>query len=473
MAPRSTCAPRLRSGRSTLGPAAVVWLLPVILWAFLCGCRTASDPPAVAATRGYILISIDTLRADHLGCYGYSRATSPFIDSLAARGVVFENAIVQVPGTLPSHMSIFTGLYPAEHDVRAPAGVLAPDIPTLPELFRQRGFKTAGHTEGGYVHGGYGFARGFDEFSHEAKKIESDAERTFVRGLEFLRRLGPEERFFLFLHTYTVHDPYFPLERYAALYWDGPAPETFRATGPNLAAFNRGKAELTPAALEYFKACYDASINYVDDVVRDFFANLELLALSDEVTVLLTSDHGEEFLEHGRLVHEQIYPESLRVPLIVLHPDLRRPRRIRTLVESIDIAPTLYEIAEIPPPSMSGRSLVPLLMGREELESEAYAESATEPIRSVLRFDEDGFHQLLVRSQAGSVPDAGEWGSFQLYDLDADPGAREERSRQSADLIPRFLTHLGSYHLSPVSDTEVRELDPELEQRLKALGYLQ
>ncbi|MCP4659635.1 MAG: sulfatase [bacterium] len=556
---------RRRAGRrSSLRPAAALWLVTVTWSALLCGCRSAPEPSPspLAATRGTILISIDTLRADHLGCYGYSRATSPFIDSLAARGALFENAIVQLPGTLPSHMSIFTGLYPAEHGVYPPSGVLAPDIPTLPELFRQQGWRTAGHTEGGYVHGGYGFARGFDEFSHEARFLESDAERTFARGVEFLGRLGAEERFFLFLHTYAVHDPYAPLERYADRYWDGPAPETFRATGSNLTAFNRGKAELTPEGLEYFKALYDASINYVDDVVRDLFENLERLGLSDEVTVVLTSDHGEEFLEHGRLAHEQIYPECLRVPLIVVHPELRGPRRIRTLVESIDIAPTLCEIGGIPRPKMSGRSFVPLLMGREELESEAFAEAFIDPVRSVLRSDENGFHQFLVSSRM----DAGKWASrsftfqafagklrlearsfhvprqlrvaidgeesasyallpkewraitlrvpkgpavrqitlsaddcvsplsvgfnqdphclsflvrgrslpiFELYDLDADPEARAERSCQSSDLVRPFLKRLRSYDLSPVSDTEVRELDPELEKQLRALGYLQ
>ncbi|MGB5400530.1 MAG: sulfatase-like hydrolase/transferase, partial [Thermoanaerobaculia bacterium] len=147
------------------------------------GCE-AEPTKTLAPTRGFILISIDTLRADHLSCYGYTRVTSPFIDTLAARGVLFENAFVQLPGTLPSHMSIFTGLYPAEHGVYPPDGVLSPEIPTLPEIFQANGFRTGGFTEGGYVDGDYGFARGFEVFSDRAGQVESDVEETFGRGLE-------------------------------------------------------------------------------------------------------------------------------------------------------------------------------------------------------------------------------------------------------------------------------------------------
>ena len=108
----------------------------------------------VPKARGrFILISIDTLRADHLGAYGYARPTSPFLDSLAARGTLFENAVVQLPGTLPSHMSIFTGLYPGEHGVYPPEAVLSPRVATLPEVFRAAGLRTGGHTEGGYMEG--------------------------------------------------------------------------------------------------------------------------------------------------------------------------------------------------------------------------------------------------------------------------------------------------------------------------------
>jgi arylsulfatase A-like enzyme len=379
------------------------------------GCRRESRP------RGrFILISLDTLRADHLGAYGSARPTSPFLDSLAARGTLFENAVVHLPGTLPSHMSIFTGLYPPEHGVY-PEKALAPQIRTLPEVLQAEGFLTGGHTEGGYVAGRYGFARGFDEWSDESPMVEGpgglvksrDAvKRTFRLGLDFLKRAREREEFFLFLHTYSIHDPYDPPEKYRAMYWPAPPPDrAFPPNGPDLAAFNRGERELVPRAVEHYEALYDAQIRYTDDVLRDFFAGMAEIGLADSVTVVLTSDHGEEFLEHGKLVHEQVYHECLHVPLVILRPGQREGRRVSALVQSIDIAPTLFDLAAIRPdrrPPVSGRSLVPLLAGESGRgEREAYAEAFVTRDRAVYRHAEGRLFQY-VRREARSGED-GVW----------------------------------------------------------------
>jgi arylsulfatase A-like enzyme len=368
----------------------------------------------------FILVSLDTLRADHLGAYGYGRPTSPFLDSLARRGTLFENAVAQLPGTLPSHMSIFTGLYPPEHGVY-PEAALSPLIRTLPEVLRAEGFRTAGHSEGGYVAGRYGFARGFEEWSDEWPMFERAGElvksreavkRTFRLGLESLRRLRDRDAFLLFLHTYSIHDPYDPPEPYRSLYWPGPPPPgAFAAKGRDLAAFNRGERALAPRAVEYYQALYDAQINYTDDVLREFFAGIAALGLADSVTVIVTSDHGEEFLEHGKLVHEQLYPECLHVPLLVLPPGQKAGRRIPALVQSIDLAPTVYELAGVPPsrrPSMSGRSLAPFLEGKgSPLGRDAYAEAFVSGDRAVYRQTEGGLFQYLRRGPR--VAEGGVW----------------------------------------------------------------
>ncbi len=380
---------------------------------------------ALDGTRGYILISIDTLRADHLGCYGHDRDTSPFIDSLAARGALFENAYAQLPGTLPSHMSIFTGLYPAEHGVYPPDGVLSQQIKTLPEMLSAHGFRTAGHTEGGYVHGSYGFARGFAEFSDESYEVECDIERTLARGMGFLEDLDENERWFLFLHTYTVHDPYpdvrspdgyhFPIKTYGKPFWPGGPPEdSVEPTGPHLAELNRRDVMPGAEVLDYYRAAYDAQIRYLDDLLRDFFVGLEDLGLADDVTVVLTSDHGEEFAEHGRLLHEQVYRETLHVPLIVVHPDLKSGRRIPELVQSIDIAPTILELAGAEQPApVSGRSLLPLLAGSAPVgPREAYAEGVMNAERTIVRQTDDGVHQLVWRPQ--DFNEQGRWMSREL-----------------------------------------------------------
>ncbi len=398
----------------------VAGLLGAIL---LAACARAPEGPQ--GTRGYILISIDTLRADHLGSYGHERETSPFIDSLAARGALFENAYVQLPGTLPSHMSIFTGLYPAEHGVYPPNGVLSERIKTLPEMLSAAGFRTAGHTEGGYVHGSFGFARGFSEFSDEAYEVECDVERTLARGMDFLERLGGDERFFLFLHTYVVHDPYpdvrspeayhFPMETYRKPFWpDDPPADSVEPTGPLLTALNRQNAMPGEEVLDYYRAIYDSQIRFLDDRLRDFFARLEDMGLLDETTIVLTSDHGEGFAEHGRLLHEQVYREALHVPLIVVHPELEPGLRIPQLVESIDIAPTLLELAEVEPAQpMSGDSLLPLLLGSApQGPREAFAEGIERSERAILRQTENELHHLVFKPQ--DLRSQGNWMAREL-----------------------------------------------------------
>jgi arylsulfatase A-like enzyme len=382
-----------------------------------------------------ILISLDTLRADHLGCYGYSRSTSPFLDQLAERGTLFETAIVQLPGTLPSHMSMFTGLYPNEHGVFPPNGVLRSNIPTLPEILHNSGYRTAGFTEGGFVAGHFGFDRGFDRFDDEVPKLTNDVEVVFSRGLEFLQEARGSQPFFLFLHTYAIHDPYYPPLPYTTLYLDGlGTPESYEdqfgfyrhsemplmtperanehsrvfnatrnlinrglppgadlPTGPHLVAENRSETRnITPEALAYYTSLYDASINYVDDVLRAFFGSLEKLAVLDDTIIIITSDHGEEFLEHGKLAHEQVYQECLHVPLIILSPEHEKGRRVQDIVRSIDFAPTIYELTRVVPPTpVSGLSLVPLLEGSQNWPAqEAFARDSLDTSRSLHTFDQ-------------------------------------------------------------------------------------
>ena len=434
-----------------------------------------------ASPRGrFIVISLDTLRADHLGAYGYARPTSPFFDSLTARGTLFENAIVQLPGTLPSHMSIFTGLYPAEHAVYPPDAVLSPRILTLPEVFRAHGFRTVGHSEGGYMEGRYGFARGFEEWSEESPLIEVGGElvkskeavrRTFRRGLESLERMRGAQAFFLFLHTYSTHDPYDPPDAYRSLFWkDAPPPGAFAPTGLELTAFNRGQRRLAPNALEYYRALYDGQIRYTDDVLKDFFAGLSRLGLDHTVTVILTSDHGEEFLEHGRMVHEQVCQETLHVPLLVLRPEQTEARRVAALVQSVDIAPTLYAMAGIPPegrPPVSGRSLLGLLGGAAAAGGgEAYAEAFVTRDRVLYRQDGDRLLQLVQREPR--VVENGIWVSRSVWFETFAPSVRfwAASYRQPRELVIRADgVRLGSGRVDPEGEWFEFRLSPREDRR--------
>lgn len=375
---------RMASGTSAFA-AATLFLVA--------GC--APGPP-----RGVLLISIDTLRSDALETYGYHRATSPFLLEISRRAAVFENAFCPLPGTLPSHMSMLTGLYPEEHGVFPPDGVLGEEIPLAAEMFRAAGFRTFGSTEGGYVHGGYGFARGFEEWSHEARHKENDVEETLARMLRSLATLGPEERFFAFVHTYVVHDPYFPPEPYAGRFWPEPAVDTLpEPTGPNLVALNRAGRVFSPRELEFLRARYDAQIRYLDDQLGRFFSELDAFGLLDQSIVVLTSDHGEEFGEHGRLLHSQIYRECLQVPLLVWDPRLGNGRRIREIAETVDITPTLLELAGVEGvEDMSGRSLAPWVLDEAPASSRArtaYSIASNHHERSFIARVDGRLYQLL------------------------------------------------------------------------------
>jgi len=418
--------------------------IPVVLVvALLLGC-SAEKPDAVVEpeielqpTRGFIVVSFDTLRADHLGAYGYELPTSPVFDRLAARGTLFERMVAQYPSTLTSHMSIFTGLYPQEHQVLPPSTVLSNSIPTLPELFQASGFRTAGHTEGGFVAGGYGFRRGFDEFTDTAYRADTDIERTFERGLEFLRSLEEDDRFFLFLHTYSIHDPYEPPDEYRQMFWSEPAPNTFDSSGENLRLVNGGGLEITPVAVDYFRAMYDASIRYADDVLGRFVAELESTGLMNEITLILTSDHGEEFFEHGRMAHTQVYLESLLVPLLVVHPQQSEGRRVAALVETVDLAPTLLDLAGLSEvPVTSGRSLVPILEGADSTgPSQGYGEVFdVEFVRTVVAQDRDQRYQLVMVEPEWDP--AGPWIRDQVtFDIEVGPLRFEAQSFHEPRLV--------------------------------------
>jgi arylsulfatase A-like enzyme len=366
------------------------------------GCGNGDPRRALLPSQGFILISLDTVSAEHLSLYGYHRETSPFLDSVASRGVVFDNAYVQLPGTLPSHMSIFTCLYPDQHNVFPPDGVLAESIPTLPELFKRAGYRTIGHTDGGFVSGRFGFSRGFDLYDDRRFILWGGVNHTFARGLASLGELAPDERFFLFVHTYAAHDPYNPPRRCRDLYWDGPPPEGTELSASNvLRAHNTGVAPLSPEVVAYYASQYDGEIHCLDEEIGHFFDGLEELGLADRTTIMITADHGEEFLEHGKLVHEQIYQENLHVPLIIIIPGVEGGRRVEQVVESIDLAPTLFDLAGIEaPPNVPGRSLLPLVLGYGAAPDEEAFSQAMSGERGVYsRTGDELFH--LVRYDPG------------------------------------------------------------------------
>jgi arylsulfatase A-like enzyme len=397
-----------------------------------------------------------------LSLYGYPRPTTPFLESLQPRALVFELAIAQFPNTLASHMSIFTGLYPAEHGVYPPSGVLPAGIETLPEAFSRAGFRTAGFTEGGYMRGRPGFRRGFDEWHASSRRDPREMERTVARGVEFLRALSDDDRFFLFLHTYAPHAPYAPPDAYRDRYWKRADPAGARPSDRELTELNERGERLQPDVLEWYVALYDATINYVDDVLADLFAQLEALGLDDDTTIVVTSDHGEEFQEHGRLKHRlQLYDESIHVPLVLAGPTMRAAR-VAAQAQGIDLFPTVAALlGAAAPADLPGQNLL--------------AERPPLPAFSETRYgitpDNGQTDTLSLTTGAWKLIHAPALGRFELYDLAHDPGERENRfgrAPEGAELAARLAAWQSVAPAPPPS----AGTDPAMREKLRALGYV-
>jgi arylsulfatase A-like enzyme len=426
--------------------------------------------PAERADGGasLILLSIDTLRADHLPSYGYAHETAPFIGRLAREGTLFENTVAASTATTPSHMTMFTSLPPSVHGATDGFKALPEGILTLPEWIRAQGLDTAAITEDGWIGAQQGFARGFDVFvENKSARVmvpEGQVERTFARARRWLE-LHRDKRFFLFLHTYQVHAPYAPPSRYAELF----APPA---------------GEAAPTHVRQL-ADYDREIRYVDDELAGLFAALEALRLAERTVLVVTSDHGEEFLEHGLVSHGgHLYEESVAVPLVLRGPGIPAGRRIPTPVGHADLMPTLLEVLGLPVPAgLSGRSLRGLLDGASgELEtrpvfSEAWATfqpggphrgRAFEPPSLAVR--RGGRKLARYRSPEGT--------RYELYDLAADPGERTDLSGSSPDEASALRSLLEAYERESSRKAgraapALPALDADRERKLRALGYLE
>ncbi len=316
--------------------------------------------------RNVILVSIDTLRADHLGCYGYGRNTSPFIDEMASRGAIFLNAFSSSSWTVPAHATMFTGLDPLVHGaLRYPHATRLPNAySTLAEILSAQGFRTAAFTGGGYVSPAFGLTQGFQVFSTRGRHFEAN----LPDALQWVR-LNRNERFFLFLHGYNVHKPYKPPPPYNTLFSEG------YKGGYDTENFQPDKPRPSAEDLRFVISQYDGEIRYADDQLRHFFGELEITGALADTVVIVTSDHGDEFYEHGGVDHiHTLYDELLRVPLVVAGPGIRATR-FKGQVGLIDLVPTVLGLLRLDSKEpVQGSDLSPFLFnGSDSLAHEVYS----------------------------------------------------------------------------------------------------
>jgi arylsulfatase A-like enzyme len=433
-------------------------------------CAASETPPSDGQRPDILLITVDTLRADHLGSYGYARKTTPFLDQLARSGTRFELAHSTASWTVPAVVSLLSSWYPARHGVVT--GVvqngsvynqprIPDDAPWLPELLRQAGYRTLAVVANGHLVEELGFARGFDRFECVGFR-HLRAVRPAVDTLA--DELSGEGPTFFWLHLFEPHVPYVPREPWMSNFWPEGRPRFPELENRLFAERYRALGVTGGEELEYLRALYDSEIREADRYIEELLSSLPE---DRERIVVVTSDHGEEFLEHGKFGHgTNLHEPSLRVPLIV-HRSGQTPARsvVEQNVSLMDLPQTILDLAGIEAPeSLSGRSLLPLIEGVRTRPRPTFAE--------VSRRDR---YRAVMLAPWKLTREASDDGTDELYDLRQDPAEQKNRIGEEPELAERLVTMLednndrakllgSEVETLPVSDQDV--------ERLRALGYV-
>jgi len=327
-----------------------------------------------AARPNILLVTIDTLRADHVGCYGYRRATTPTIDRLAGQGTVFTRAFSNTPWTTPSHYCFMTGALVSRHgsrdNLRNRTGVQGSVPVMISEVLRSAGYDTAAFVSGYPLLRRSGLAAGFSVYDDTMQdklfggtwKVERRAPQTADAFKRWWKARGAGAPWFVWVHFYDPHGPYTPLPEYANMFVDdglGPRDEVLDAPGnePKPPGWTKIAGERQDR--QYYISQYDAEIRMADDGVKAIVSLLEQAAQLESTIIVVSADHGEYLGEHGRwFVHDDLYSQSLMIPMVFSGPGVPRGERSDAITESIDVAPTLLSLAGIAPPaSMMGTKL--------------------------------------------------------------------------------------------------------------------
>ena len=316
-----------------------------------------------------VLIGVDTLRRDHLGCYGYKRNTSPNIDEFAAEGVLFENVVAPSPWTLPSFATVFTSLHPTQHGAEGSRSALSEDIPTLATLLRANGYATGAIVNAPYLKGHHGVDRGFD-FYYMTPPEGRAADGTTTDALAWIDE-NCDRPFFMFAHYFDPHIPYEPPAPFDSIFdpeYTGRIKSPYNPKG--LPRFrDRGFEQmesLSDADWNHIRSLYDGEIAFTDEAVGDLLRGLEERGLKDNTLIVFLSDHGEEFFEHHGFEHgHSLYDELVKVPMVFALPGvLPAGSTIARQVRLLDVQPTVLEMLGITPwTEPEGVSVLPLMTG--------------------------------------------------------------------------------------------------------------
>ena len=438
-----------------------------------------------------LLITIDCLRPDHMGVYGYERPTTPHLDDLASEGVRFTQAISQGPCTRVSFASMFSSTYPAMF-----GGFLrlSPQRTVLAEILREAGYCTAAFGSNPYLSPIYGYDKGFEIFdsnlvpwvqSHQHRLLKYlnrffivarwllpylPASALTAKTVRFLRRHPAARPWFLWLHYMDVHDPYRPPRRHAARFRSARRPELSDRALWQKALSQPG--EISENERQCLIDRYDAEVNFADEQIGYLLTHLRRMGLLDSTLIIVTADHGEAFGEHGQFSHRfELYDELLRVPLIMRLPlgkvsdrSLAAGRVVTAQVRLLDLVPTVLDLLNVDDGPFKGASLLSLIDGRDEECRVAISE--TQPETGLYAIRQAGW-KLILNVHTGAV---------ELYNLRQDP-LETINCANTAPLIASKLeaqlrSHVQRTEASPSSLAEI-EVDHLTMDRLRALGYVE
>ncbi len=437
-----------------------------------------------------VVITIDTLRADALGVYGNPGGHSPNIDAFAAGAIVFDNAIAPIGTTLPSHSSLFTGLYPRRHAVRWNGDVLDDRFRTLAEILAEQGYETGAFVSLGLLlsHGGLHQGIAATDGSREAGAGVRSGDRVNEQTIPWLAARG-EQPFFLWLHYHEPHAPYrlTPYAREKLAGYQGPLADG----GPVMTVYDIGhRIPATPQELAALRILYDGEVREADRLVGEVFDALRQQELLSSSVVVVTSDHGQSLGEHGVIGHgNHLTQPVLHVPLLV-HSPRHGPRRVTTRAGLIDLLPSLLDLLALPAPEdLDGRTLIPAIEGRRQPGHRYFAEvratgDKISRLQRKLGDDPETLRFWLEREQSvdpGAVAVfeedlKGIWkhGELRFYDLARDPqelAPGESKIQASRRTALRALA--SSYYDGKAVAAARKKLDETVRQQLAALGYVE
>lgn len=464
-----------------MSPGRLTTLLLLCAWL----APACQDPAPRSPLRpSVLLITVDTLRADHVGAYAPG-ARTPRLDELARGGTLFENAVAPMPLTRPSHFSILTSLYPREHGVLNNSIALPGSALTLAEIFREQGYRTGGFVSVVLLDEGSGAAQGFEEFRHPTDPRERLAEATVSDALAWLSGLGAEEPFLLWVHLFDPHLPYAPPPGFRRGLDAQLGARLPQVDWPELRAVARGNdGDVPTPVFEHARALYRGEVEYTDHWVGVLLDGLGELGRRESTIVVFTADHGEGFENGVYFEHaDSLADGALRIPLILSYPPVFRPgTRVTAQVSSLDVAPTLLVASGIDvPPGWSGRPLQ---------EAEAFGDRYVliqHPFYQPGRARHRPRRQSVIRSVAGRpvapilvdkerVGMVGrDWkllrsdGRPELYRRAADGADVAEANEELRRELDERLTRALEEH--PLNLIDVGEINEELLTNLRALGY--